>query len=128
MFLALRQVPFGLCAKHDKYCPSFWRCYNGAWWWRVYLGTLYTISRPLEVHISLCEIHDFPCTLPTVNWCGSIFTFVDTGKNSHVSARDRSAYLFDSVHISFLLCRIREVYLSFTAASAFNTSISVPPI
>jgi hypothetical protein len=63
------------------------------------------------------------CAIPSTKRCSSIFTRIDIGQQSHVSVEISERCLFDSIHISFLLCRTREVYLSFLVASAINSSI-----
>jgi hypothetical protein len=66
---------------------------------------------------------DSSCAIASTKPRSSIFTCIDVGEQSHVSAAILQRCLFDSAHIYFLLYRTREVYLSVREASTANTSI-----
>jgi hypothetical protein len=90
---------------------------------RNILGTLYTVSCPPTGSDFCRQRQDCRCTISSIKQCSSIFTFIDIGQEAHISVQVSQRYFFDSVHISFLLCRIREIYLCLRTASNINTFI-----
>ena len=122
--LPLTEFPSSLFVNHHKFCLFLCMFCDLNWGTKQnILGTLYMVSCPPTSSDFCRQRQDCRCTISSIQQCSSIFTFIDIGQQSHISVQVSQRYFFDSVHISFLLCRIREVYLCLRTASDINTFI-----
>jgi hypothetical protein len=100
--LPLTEFPASLCVKRHKFCLflcTFCNVNGGKK--QSILGILCMVSCPSQGSDFCRQRRDCSCTLPSIRQCGSIFTFIDIGQQSHISVQVSQLCLIPFTFLSY---------------------------